>query len=261
MPVRIQKGDNSLDPRVISLQDYIDGRANFSLHYYYTSAQASFGGQVIEIPWGPLNDAVQQYMDATETSAEDVAMRFVHCFDPGPAGELYLRLQICKLVPTADPPPPGVEQVFLLDTTDATWYSINNGSLEPTDNQDLYGTEYLNNFYYKFEPQAQEMEVLAAGPDKYVKNLVLPWGDEILKVYQQNGSPANANINFAACSYISTPEHANVEWPHGMVIFLSNNQGEPYLDNNNYISIFHNKGADYGSLCPPNCNVYLKPSV
>ena len=80
-------------------------------------------------------------------------------------------------------------------------------------------------------------------------------------MYTNNGSPVGAGVNFAACSYYSTPEHANVDWPHGMVIFLTTATGQPMLDNNDYIHIFHNKGADYATMCPPHCDVYYAPNV
>lgn len=261
MPVRIEIGDNSTDPRVISLQLYQDGRDNFDLHYYYTSAEASFGGQVIDAQWDDLYNAVQDYMTQTQTVAADVALRFVHCFEPGPAGKLYLRLQICKMLPSLQPVPPGAGAIYDLDTTGSLWYEIKDGMINPTPDHTLEGAAYFNNFYYKVEPQSQEMEALNSVQDKYVRNLVLPWGDEILKMYIQNNSPANASIHFAACSYETPPERANVLWPHGMVSFLSDSNGTPFLNNHSYISIFRNKGADFGTLCPPECNVYIKPII
>ncbi|MCB0697544.1 MAG: hypothetical protein KDC07_09285 [Chitinophagaceae bacterium] len=264
MPVRIRIGDNSDDPRVISLQDYVDGRANFTLHYYYSPTQQEFGGQVIGIQWDDLQNAVDSFIKDTGTAATNVALRFVHCFMPGlseaPA-VLFLRLQICGMTPSAEPPPPGVSQVYDLDTTGALWYEISEGSFISTTDQTLFGTVYLSNFYYKADPASADLMPLTDGPAAFVKNLVLPWGNEILQMYLNNGSPAGAGINFAACSYVATPEHANVEWPHGMVVYLTNSTGQPMLDNDNYATIFHNKGADYGTMCPPNCNVYLEPDI
>lgn len=261
MPVKIQIGDNSDDPRVIDLQEYYDGRDNFHLHYYYTSAEAAFGGQVVDIPWSGLQQAVEQYITATSTQPDDVALRFVHCFEPAPAGHLFLRMQICKLVPSQEPPPPGASQVYNLDTTGSMWYELKNGAINPTSDEALEGIVYLENFYYKTEPQSAEMQCLIDGPDKYVKNLVLPWGLEILEMYMQNGQPDGGGVHFAACSYTTTPEYANVMWPHGMVIYLSNSEGVPLLDNGNYLTIFHNKGADMSTLCPPHCGVYIAPDI
>src|SRR5688572_29475423 len=115
MPVKIEIGDDSTDPRVISLQSYEDGRANFTLHYYYTSAQAGFGGQVIEAAWNDLQAAITSFINATGVPENEIALRFVHCFNKK-AGELYLRLQICQMVSSAEPPPPGVATVYNLDT-------------------------------------------------------------------------------------------------------------------------------------------------
>ncbi len=261
MPVKIQIGDNSDDPRVIDLQEYYDGRDNFHLHYYFTTTEAAFGGQVIDVQWADLQNAVNQYMAATGKLPEDVALRFVHCFEPAPAGHLYLRMQVCSLVASQVPPPPGGSQVYDLDTTGSLWFELKHGAVTPTTDESLEGIEYLQNFYYKIDPQSQEMECLIDGPTKYVKNLVLPWGMEILQMYIQNGSPEGGGIHFASCSYTTTPAYANVMWPHGMVIYLSNSSGEPLLDNGNYLTIFHNKGADMATMCPPNCNIYIAPLI
>lgn len=264
MPVKIEIGDNSNDPRVINLKEYMAGRANFSLHYFYTPAQESFEGEVIDAQWDDLQNAVQDFMTQTSTLAADVALRFVHCFIPsvdGSVGQLFLRLQICKMIASPVPPPPGIETVYDLDTTGALWYEISNGSFAPTLDDNLSGINYLSNFYYRADPASAMMEVLTDGPTVYVKNLVLPWANEILQMYVNNGSPLNAGIHFAACSYYATQEHANVEWPHGLVVFLTDNTGHPMLDNTDYISIFHNKGADFATLCPPTCNQYLMPTV
>lgn len=255
MPVQLIAEDNSEDPRVISLQSYMDGRANFTLHYYYTSSEASFGGQVLDAQWSDLQSAVDDYVNETGVPATEVALRFVHCFDVIP-GNLYVRLQICQLT---NPHLEHGHTVYDLNTTGAKWYEIKDSAMNPTTDEMPEGPEYLSNFYYKVEPQSQEMECLTDGPEKYVKNLVFPWDDEVLKMYMQNGSP-NGGVHFAACSYLyPIGEYASVHWPHGMVIYLSDAQGRPLLNNQDYISLFHNKGADFATMCPPNCDSYILP--
>ncbi len=256
MPVQLLSNDNSNDPRVISLEMYEDGRANFDMHYFFTQAQASFGGQVNSAPWDELQTAVEDYCTDTGVAPVEVALRFVHCFDDTDP-KLYQRLQICRMIPSAIPSGQN-EAVFDLDVNGAVWYEIKNGTIATTANQNLEGITYLHSMFYKVEPQLQEMERLADGPSKYVQNLVLPWGDEILQMYLENGSPENAGVNIAACSYTGTA--ANVEWPHGIVIYLSDSQGAAMLNDYNYISLFHNKGADFATACPPNCNVYIAPA-
>lgn len=261
MPVKIEIGDNSTDPRVISLESYMNGRANFDLHYYYTHAEASFGGHVINAQWNDLQAAVTDYVNTSGTPEAEVALRFVHCFAPVP-GEIYLRMQLCRMVPSAQPVPPGAEAIYDLDTTNCKWYEINNGVFSVTNDEQLFGMMYLDSFFYKTEPQAAVMERLADGPHKFVKNLVLPWATEIKLMYSENGSPENAGVHFAACSYTQdNPAYSHVQWPHGLVVYLSDSGGNPMLDNNTYISMFHNKGADYSTLCPPQCNVYVMPIV
>jgi hypothetical protein len=60
---------------------------------------------------------------------------------------------------------------------------------------------------------------------------------------------------------ISTPDaRALIEWPHGVVVYL-NQGGVDMIDNNSYVSMFTNHGADFATLCPPNCDVYMPPAL
>lgn len=261
MPVRIETGDNSTDPRVISLDLFNEGRDNFDMHYYYTSAQAAFGGQVVDATWQQFSDAVLEYVNQTGVDITEVALRFVHCLEQLPDSKLYLRLQICKMVPSGEPAPPGALEVFNLDTAGSLWYEIKDGNISPTSDETLIGDIYFDHMYYKVEPQAAEMQRLRDDTTKYVRNLVLPWADEILQMYMQNQTPADAGIHFGACSFETPPERSNVLWPHGIVVYLSDSTGQPLLNNDSYISIFRNKGADMATLCPPKCGVYIKPDL
>lgn len=258
MPVQIKSYDDSSDPRVINLEDYENGRANFSLHYYYTEMEAAFTRDVIDVPWNSLQAAVDNYVLETSVPENEVALRFVHCFDTVNHA-LYYRLQICQMVLSSTPPPPGTLAVYDLVTTGAKWYDVKNYTLSPTLHTSLGNAPYLNNFYYKDEPQATTMQRLMDGPGIYVKNLTLPWAQEIKLMYQENGSPVDATINFAASSYIEPPQYSNVMWPHGMIAYLKDSEGTLLLDDESYVSIFHNKGADLATQCPPNCNIYIMP--
>lgn len=259
MPVQLLTTDNSNgDPRVISLQEYIDGKANFSLHYYYTSEQSAFGGKTVEIPWVDLYNAVYTFYTANSIPANEVALRFVYCFDTV-SGEICYRLQLCRMI---NPHTEGEYTVYDLDDTVCAWYEIKNGLFNTTADHLLFGQEYLDNFYYKTEPQSMELECLNTGPGKYVKNIVFPWTEEIYKMYQENNSPQGGGVHFASCSYMHPGgQYSAVEWPHGMVIFLSDAQGQPLLDDQDYITMYHNKGADFGTPCPPSCDQYKEPLV
>lgn len=260
MPVKITTVDNSTDPRVISLDAFKHGRANFSLHYFYTDTASEYTGDVIQIQWEALQNAVTNYMTVNSVPENQVALRFVHCFDLAQES-LYMRLQICRMVPSTTPPPPGTSMVYDLISTGAKWYEIKQDSFAPTVVTTMENTEYLNNFYYKEEPQAATMQVLSSGPAKYVKNLTMPWASEVKLMYEENGSPINAWLNLASCSYMESPVYSNVLWPHGLVLFLSDDTNDPYLDNDDSIVVFHNKGADMATVCPPTCNVYNAPAV
>lgn len=266
MPVRIKKGDASSDPRVISLEEYNQGRHQFKEHYFYTAAESEFGGQNIDANWDDLQNAVANYITATGTPDSEVALRFVHCFDSIPGdptpGHLYMKMQICKMVLSAETPPPGMSQVYNLDTTGAMWYEIKNNVFTLIPGGSLDNTDYLDNFYYKPDPAGAGIEQLAAMPNKFVTNLVLPWQQEVQLMYLENNSPIGAGVHFAACTYHQPmPHYSNVYWPHGMVIYLSDSQGNCLNNHDDVICMFHNKGADLATLCPPRCNVYIAPNL
>ncbi|MEZ5018486.1 MAG: hypothetical protein R2800_15605 [Flavipsychrobacter sp.] len=256
MPVKISPITGGNSSEVITLNEYEQGRLHFDMHYFKSADALPFEGKDFNVLWDDLSNAVSQFTTMYAVPASDVALRFVHCFDIG-TNELYLRLQIC----TMDPPIMKLDhQFYPLNTTNEAWYEIRQGVFAPTPDKTLLGTEYFDRFYYK-APNSEVLERLAdGGLEKYVRNLVLPWEIEIERMYLDNGSPVGAFINFGACSYTEViPGTEAVLWPHGLVLYLSDSTGGKMLNNEDYISIFHYKGADFATQCPPICHGYLKP--
>lgn len=255
MPAKIVLDDNSADPMVISLDAYNAARTHFKQHYYLAGCNNVFGGQDLQIPWAALNTAVNNYKIATTT--ENVALRFVYCFDTI-ANALFLRLQLCTMQQSA-----MAANEFMLDTTVSNWHRIKAGQLNVTPVHTLSDANYLTSFYYSPNQVCaiNEAQQLATDTSEtlFVRNITYPWAQEILAMYLQNGSPTNASVCFGACSF-ATAGLQPVMFPHGMVIYLKNSNGEPLLNNENYIVVFENKGCDIGTVCPPNCNVYILPS-
>ena len=241
---------------VVTLDHFDAMRLHFKEHYFLKNCDKAFKGQDIKISWSSFSLAVSNFIAATGTAADSVALRFVHCYDDK-TNSLYLRLQICGMKATADP------KVFNLDTTGATWYTIENGTIAPTGDNTLEDQNYLNYFYYCdaviCDPKTAENLATDKTATKYVRNVVFPWGLEIMKMYADNGSPANGYICFAAGSHKDAK--AGVLFPHTIVMYLCKHDGAPMLDNTpDPNKPFRNKACDMGTMCPNNCSVYILPA-
>lgn len=260
MPVRIRTGVHTptTDPRVIDLEEYNKGRDNFKAHYYLAGCNSSFGGQDIEINWDDLNNAVNTFCTTYSINQNVVALRFVYCYDPATL-VLLLRLQICSL----NQPITQGTTVYPLVTTPSAWYQISQGSMIPTQNTSLDDTTYLTNIYYcdygvNCMPETTS-QLGSDGGTEFARNVTYPWQNEIWQMYVDNGSPSGAKICFGACSYVKRSDGSTLTiWPHGLVLYLKNN-GTPCLNDEDYIVLFENKGADMGTLCPTECGVYIAP--
>lgn len=256
MPVKIV-GGYSDSPKEITLNEYQAGRDNFDSHYFVRENDENkpFGGQDFYFAYSELQLAVDNFCIQNSKQPQDVAIRFVHCYNHE-QDVIYMRMQILTMTnPGAGGLPPN-EQGLIPDP--CAWYIIQQGSIQTTTICDLEDMVYLQDFYY-YAGLGGDYQKLADGPDTYVKNLTYPWYTEILAMYEANGSPLNAMIHFAACSYIESPMQANVTFPHGNVLYLSVND-VPLLDNDDWLVIFKYKGCDNASLCPPNCGVYVNVS-
>lgn len=256
MPVKIVPTETN-DPREISLAEYTLGCENFADHYYNSAnAGTEFGGKDFLVPWQPLQDAVNNYCLTNNIDPNFVANRFVLCYDQG-TKQLFLRMQILKM---CDPTftAAGLE-VYRLDDSVCAWYMLKENTFVETPDHTLKDEVYFNNFYYEDVMGSGNFVLLNSNPSTFVQNITYPWASELLLMYQNNNSPAGADIHFAAYSYVDPiPSTQIVTWPHGLVMYLSVGTTK-LLDNNNYLCVFENKGADNGTMCPPTCGVYVNP--
>ncbi len=139
-------------------------------------------------------------------------------------------------------------------------YDLYNGVITPSEFTGTYDPVYFNDMRY------YTSQTIPLDPNTYVNNLVLPWQMEIGAMYAQNfvlTPPSDTVYMVFACSSIycdiTTPDaRALIEWPHGLVLYL-NQGGIDMLDNDSYVTMFTNHGADYATMCPPNCSEYIKP--
>lgn len=259
MPVKIENGIITTDPRIISKDEYEIGRKNFVDHYNLEGCDPEFGGQDITILWDDLNTAVNDFSTTYGVALSKVALRFVYCFNKSD-NNLYYRLQLCRMIQSTTDP-----NVYDLDDSVCAWYKIENDTITTTQDTTMSNALYFNNLFYcptgQCDPADATTEMaLSYNPTMYARNITFPWENEVLEMYTQNNSPKDAFISFGATSYIHYTSQQTVPFPHGMVIYLRDSDMVPLLNNDQYIVAFHNKGCDMGSLCPAYCNVYIAPS-
>ncbi len=259
MPIQILEVNDPVNPMVISKAEYETGRDNFVAHYFLADCETRFDGQDVQIPWAEIETEVYYYMDAND--CRNPGIRMVYCYDAD-ANELYLRIQLCALEEIEDIP-----GTYKIVDDNCKWYRTKNGELIVEEyNNNLYDEDYMNNFYYcdSIECSKDTVQLLADGDGdgKYARMITMPWVTEIRAMYEQNDSPVDATLCFGACSYVTAGSgDAPVLFPHGLVLYLRDSNGDPLLNDEDYIVPFHNKGCDMGTLCPSNCGVYISPKV
>ena len=75
---------------VITLNQFNTGRQDFQKHYCLASYNTNFGGQDFKIDYDDLESEVEDYASNKSIATDDVALRFVHCYDVS-NNILYLR--------------------------------------------------------------------------------------------------------------------------------------------------------------------------
>jgi hypothetical protein len=204
---------------------------------------------------------VDEYKATFPTVPEsEIAIRFVHAYDIGTT-TLYMRMQICQMQLTSITE--YASQIYeILDNGNCLWFNVNAQSITECANTMLVDEQYLQSFKYMPTGTEEVSETLSEdGGFRFVRTITYPWEAEIKQLYSDNGSPDEneTQLYFASASYTEgAPGSAAVLWPHGLVMYLAVNY-MPLLDNDNYVSIFHYKGADLGTICPPRCNAYYMP--
>lgn len=259
MPVALKSVSSPQDAMSITLDDYKTGRQNFVDHYYRSGCNTAIGGQDLQITWSSLQSAVNTFI--TKAGTTEVGLRMVYCYDVA-TNALYLRIQICQMAAVMATP-----GSFALVNANADWYKIVSGALVacPTETT-LANAPYLANMYYCATPPCTgtNSQQLAAdtAAHLYARTITFPWTEEVLQLYTDNGSPTGASICFGATSYVhANSGDSNISYPHGLVLYLKDSSGTAMLNNDkDYVCVFHNKGVDYGTLCPARCGVYVLPS-
>lgn len=104
---------------------------------------------------------------------------------------------------------------------------------------------------------------LGCDPEK----IIMIWSREIKKMYIDTATNATLTYRAAIDSVSLDPSlsrNYNVEFQHGIAFFVQKKTmifWGAVVDDDSYISIYKNKAADYGNLCPPKCKEYTYPKV
>lgn len=253
MPVKISANPaGETDVRAITLDEFNSGRINFNEHY--SSVQTGeVQGQIVPVRWTEFDRMITDYVETNsgQVAESQVAVSFIHCYNLI-TERLYYRIKLSKMTPTPDP------KVFSL-VAPYMWFDVREDMITPCEVHSEDDVVYMNEMQYHSGPE-DTAETLSLNPTIYVKALTLPWKEEIKLMWQDNGSPIDAMLNLASCSYMDgSSGSALVEWPHGIVLYLSVN-GQDLLNNGNYFTAFNHKGADMSTQCPPMCNLYIVPA-
>lgn len=241
------------NPVFVTLDQFNAGRTNFQNHYFLESCNSTFYGQDIRLDWGKFYAAVTGFIKKYSADPSTIALRFVYCYDTA-STSLYLRLQILTM--SADT---TIANQYNLNATPSAWYSITEAGIAETKVSDLSDSAYLSGFYYcdSGSCSASSVQQLSADSDSFAQNIVFPWALEVLQMYADNGNPTGGCIGFAACAFTGDSSEP-VAYPHTLVLYLTDSSGQALIDNNPCTG-FQGKAADYGTLCPEKCNVYISP--
>ena len=203
------------------------------------------------------------------TSPELLMLKFIHRYDQTEL-KWFLTMAFCeKQTQIADPD--GLGRTIFPLIEKGPRYDIIDGKISLSTFADNYDTEYFDGVCYY-----DGAEYLLLNTSEHVKHVIFPWQDEILTMindnYPSGAIPANVYMVFASCSFsceilpggpfqtIAFP-FAAIRYPHGLVIYL-NEDGADRLNNDDTITTFRNRGADYSTMCPPDshCPVYIYPA-
>lgn len=256
MPIRLVHGSNDTNPMEVTLDDFEQAVKDFEDHYSLEEGSHEFTGADYAVEYDDLEACITDFADEYDVNPEDIGVRFIHCFNPEDQ-VLYMRMQLCTMQATDDVIDGHRVYSLNLEYTAKAWFSVTEGTIAATEDYNQEDESYRNSFYYKTPDGSYE---LLADGTTFVNSLTYPWYYEIQAMYTQNGSPDDAKIHFASGSYLVEAE-GEIPWPHGLIMYLEDADGDIMMNDNDYISMFTYKGADFGTACPPHCNVYIAPTA
>src|SRR5690606_33063816 len=126
MPIKLVSSPNDENPMEITLADYHQGVQNFENHYYLEGSGTEFGGKDFCLPYTDIEDVIQAFEWDNDILPENVAVRFIHCFDED-TQSLYLRMQLCTMHLTGEVI--DGHRIYALSFETCAWYNLMQDSL------------------------------------------------------------------------------------------------------------------------------------
>lgn len=250
--------------------------------HYFAKEPAIAGGaissnfsDVFEADWKDfkrviINECIGQIAtspdgtDSVVITANNLLLRFIFRYDL-PAANWYLTMQSCAMVHERNDP--GISKV-VYDVYESNIFHKIVNAYSPIildTNPTHFATNYFNNFYYSTDGGATTVNLTSddSSHSKYVGNVLFPWDKEIKELAEDNDvyDPTESQIvrlKFFSCSFqFSLPSsYAGIEWPHGVLLCINEN-GRDRLKNRDSVLSFCDLAANFGTMCPPNCFLYI----
>lgn len=224
---------------------------------YFAQQQPNFLNN-IAVDWTQLyNYLTANAIGQQGITTDNLILRFIHRY----ADNAWYLTANCGIMSN---PVKNDDGTTTYDVTDTNiFFALHNTKdIIPDSNPSYYASDYFNNFY--FQPPTGPMVNLAADDPnhtKYVGNILYPWKMEIVKLCADNGFCDNngAPIYTGSVSLKFISVSFSPDWPHGLMMLISANGLDKIKNELSDIS-FCDLAADYGGMCPPNCNKYTKPA-
>jgi hypothetical protein len=238
---------------VMSLTTLMNAKSDFAKNYFADSVPTSFS-QSVSVNWNLFSSTVLSGISPADMS--NVALNFIHRYDPAFA-RWYVCVEVVLLNPAPSSMTPDGDYNVYTVASKLNRYDIVNGSITPST---LPSPATFDQVYFDHIIDANGLKL---DVNTNVNSITFPWQSEILKLLTDNNLNNSSNdvlLKIVCCTmdFSAFPDESDVRWPHGIAMYLTQN-GTEYLDNNNYAVIFKNKGADFGSMCPPRCDGYWRP--
>ncbi len=243
--------------------------ATYSFSQHYSLVQNQSFTNSLNVNYNSLKSVIVAFAQAVGIGSKDVGLTFIHRFDAD-SSAWFICIELCELK-LSGKTPDGREIYNIIAHGSYCRYDLTTAGLVTTTLPSAYFDQlYYNNLLYRENPIETPVSLNSLDPGKniFVKNITFPW-KEIKALYDHNDAITefiNPVVCLQSCSSDLPYMHqdSNVNWPHGIWMYMKDEDSSgniiARLGTPNSETSFYNQAADVGSMCPPRCAVYLKPS-
>jgi hypothetical protein len=256
----LNHGDD-IRPLVLNKNMNDEGKFTFTYSYRDSNASPDFLTD-LTVNWETFQNKVLQLNNLNPVDLDRLALKFIHRYNET-TNRWFLTVQLCEIYgkPLPDADFMRRHESYLLICRDLYFTINDNGTISEDGSNGLggstesrYGVDYFNNVYYGVNRVVLGRNVQCATYSWYV----------IQKVYSDNQSaerPDNSlfSLCFTSSSYkaLLPSKNTYVEYPHCITLFMQYNSTNCLDGNDVVLGNFGNKAANYNSLCPKRCGLFL----